>query len=94
MFEAYRKPLLDDSLALAATVFVIGGYVFSIQVMRQGDIAFIAPFRYTSLLWALVLGWLVFGDWPDALTLVGAAIIVATGLFAFWRERLAGRESG
>lgn len=76
-------------LVLGAGLTVIGGYVFSIQVMRQGDIAFIAPFRYTALIWALVLGWVVFGEWPDSLTMIGAAIIVGTGLFSFWRQQLA-----
>ena len=68
-------------------VFVLGGYFFSIQVMRVGDIGFIAPFRYTGLLWALLLGWVVFGDWPGALTLIGAGIVVATGVFTLYRER-------
>jgi S-adenosylmethionine uptake transporter len=55
--------------------------------MRVGDVSFVAPFRYTGLIWALVLGWLVFGDWPKPLTLIGAGIIVATGLFTLYRER-------
>ncbi|MDV7143671.1 DMT family transporter [Tropicimonas sp. TH_r6] len=62
-------------------------YIFSTLAMRVGDIAFAAPFRYTSLLWAMLLGFLVFGDWPDAVTLLGAAIVVATGIFTFHRER-------
>ena len=66
---------------------MLGGYFFSIQVMRVGDIGFIAPFRYTGLLWALLLGWVVFGDWPGALTLIGAGIVVATGVFTLYRER-------
>ncbi|NUH65605.1 DMT family transporter [Sulfitobacter sp. S0837] len=70
-----------------SAVFVLGGYFFSIQVMRVGDVSFIAPFRYTGLLWALLLGWLVFGDWPGTLTLIGAAIVVATGIFTLYRER-------
>ncbi|WP_299592002.1 DMT family transporter [uncultured Tateyamaria sp.] len=81
---------IDMRLALligGASVFIIGGYFFSVQVMRVGEISFIAPFRYTGLVWALVLGWLVFGDWPSSLTLVGAAIVVATGLFTLYRER-------
>ena len=65
----------------------MGGYFFSIQVMRTGDVAFIAPFRYTGLLWALLLGWLIFGDWPGTLTLIGAGIVVATGVFTLYRER-------
>ena len=81
---------VDLRLALligGASVFIIGGYFFSVQVMRVGEISFIAPFRYTGLVWALALGWLVFGDWPSSLTLIGAAIVVATGLFTLYRER-------
>ncbi|WP_415401667.1 DMT family transporter [Tateyamaria sp. SN3-11] len=74
-------------LIAGASVFIIGGYFFSVRVMRVGEISFVAPFRYTGLVWALVLGWLVFGDWPSTLTLVGAAIVVATGLFTLYRER-------
>lgn len=69
-----------------AAVFVIGGYVFSVSAMRSGEIGVVAPFRYTSLLSALLLGWFVFGDWPDTLTLFGAGIVVATGLFTLYRE--------
>ncbi|WP_299781014.1 DMT family transporter [uncultured Roseobacter sp.] len=75
------------TLIAASSLFIVGGYYFSVQVMRAGDVSFIAPFRYTGLIWALVLGWLVFGDWPSTLTLLGAGIIVATGLFTLYRER-------
>lgn len=75
------------SLLLAAALFIIGGYLFSIMTMRVGEISFIAPFRYTSLLWALMLGFVVFGDWPDSLTMVGIVIVVVTGAFTFYRER-------
>ena len=75
------------ALICGAAVFIIGGYFFSVRVMRVGEITFIAPFRYTGLVWALVLGWLVFGDWPSTLTLLGAGIVVATGLFTLYRER-------
>ncbi|WP_299288770.1 DMT family transporter [uncultured Tateyamaria sp.] len=81
---------IDTRLAAligGASVFIIGGYFFSVQVMRVGEISFIAPFRYTGLVWALVLGWVVFGDWPSSVTLFGATIVVATGLFTLYRER-------
>ena len=83
------QPVSQDMVILivAAGLFVVGGYFFSVQVMRVGDVSFVAPFRYTGLIWALVLGWLVFGDWPKPLTLIGAGIIVATGLFTLYRER-------
>ena len=81
------------TLICCAAVTIIAAYFFSVQAMRQGEIAFIAPFRYTSLVWALVLGWFVFADWPDTLTLLGGAIIVATGIFTLWREQRARASS-
>ncbi len=82
-------PLNNLELALIAgsSVFILLGYLFSVMVMRIGDVSFIAPFRYTGLIWALLLGWAVFGDWPDPITLLGATIVVSTGLFALSRER-------
>lgn len=74
-------------LILGAAVMVLGGYLFSIMVMRVGDISFVSPFRYTGLIWALLLGWFVFGDWPHPLTLIGAGVVVASGIFMLYRER-------
>ncbi|WP_424831567.1 DMT family transporter [Ruegeria sp.] len=76
-------------LVAGAAVFVMMGYVFSVMVMRVGEVGFVAPFRYSSLLWALGLGWLVFGDWPDDVTMLGAALVVGGGLFTLFRERAA-----
>jgi drug/metabolite transporter (DMT)-like permease len=56
--------------------------------MRVGDIGFVAPFRYTALLWAIVIGYVLFGAFPDQWTLLGAAIVVATGAYTLWRERI------
>ena len=79
---------LNGLMIVGASVFILGGYYFSVRVMRVGDVSFIAPFRYTGLVWALILGWFVFGDWPTNLTLLGAGIVVATGLFTLYRERV------
>lgn len=79
-------------LIAASSVFIVGGYYFSVQVMRQGDVSFVAPFRYTGLLWALILGWLVFGEWPTALTLLGAGIIVGASAYTMVRERRVSRR--
>jgi drug/metabolite transporter (DMT)-like permease len=68
-----------------AAIFV--GYVTSVASMRVGDLAFVAPFRYMSLVIAMLVGFVVFGEVPDGWTLVGAAIVVASGAYAFWRER-------
>ena len=69
-----------------ATGFLIFGYIASVSAMRFGDIGFVAPFRYVSLLVALILGVMVFGEWPNLLAIVGATVVVATGLFTLYRE--------
>jgi len=71
-----------------ASVFIIAAYVFSVSAMRVGEIGFVAPFRYTSLLVAMLIGAVVFGEIPDALTLVGAAVVVSMGLFTLYRENV------
>lgn len=73
-------------LLLTASVFVIVGYLSSIMVMRVGEISFVAPFRYTALVWALLLGWLLFGDWPAPVVLLGAGIVAGSGVFTLYRE--------
>ncbi|WP_138934566.1 DMT family transporter [Roseovarius arcticus] len=76
----------------AASILIIAGYLTSIAVVRVGDISFTAPFRYTAILWALALGWFVFGDWPAPIVLLGAGIVVASGVFTLYREALLGRR--
>lgn len=87
VFEGWQPFSQTSALQLTgATLFLICGYIASVSAMRFGEIGFVAPFRYTSLLVALVLGIVVFQEWPNALTLVGAVIVVATGLFTLYRE--------
>ncbi len=83
-------PVTAHDLVLigGAAVALIVGYLTVVMTMRVGEIALIAPFRYMALLWAIVLGWIAFGELPDALTLFGAGLVVATGVFTFWRERV------
>ena len=68
-------------------VFLLVGYFYSVSSMRTGEIGFVQPFRYTLLIWATLLGILMFGEWPDFWTMAGGAVVVATGLFTFYRER-------
>jgi drug/metabolite transporter (DMT)-like permease len=72
---------------LGAGGFLILGYLCAVSAMRWGDVSMVAPFRYTSLLWAIILGFVAFGDLPDHWTLVGAAIVVGAGIFTLLRER-------
>jgi drug/metabolite transporter (DMT)-like permease len=59
--------------------------------LRVGDISAVAPFRYSQLLWAMLLGYLIFGDVPDGAMVLGASVIVVSGLYAFHRERIRNR---
>jgi len=74
-------------LLAGAAVFIVLGYLFIVSAARTGDIGVVAPFRYTALIWALGLGWAAFGDFPDTLTLTGAGVVVATGIYTYYRER-------
>ena len=67
--------------------FLIVGYLCAVTAMRAGYIGVVAPFRYTSLLWAIGLGFVAFGDLPDGWTLIGAATVVASGIYTLLRER-------
>jgi drug/metabolite transporter (DMT)-like permease len=78
------------SMAAAAALLLIG-YQFIILAMRSGEIAFVAPYRYTALLWAILFGMLLFGEWPDSAMLAGAALVVGSGLYSLYRERKVGR---
>ncbi len=76
----------------AAAGFLVVGYLFAVMTMRVGDIGFVSPFRYTVLLWAILLGIVVFGEVPDAPTLLGSLIVVGTGLYTLHRERRLARR--
>jgi len=73
---------------LAAAVIGIGAYYAITEAMRLGDVSLIAPFRYTRLVFALILAVALLGERPDALTLLGAALVVGSGLYALARERM------
>ena len=85
--------LRQVGLLFGSSGFVILGYVLSIVVMKVGEISFVSPFRYTGLIWALITGFLFFGEWPKMSSLVGAAIIAATGIYTVLREARLRREA-
>jgi len=77
----------EAGLFSGAIVFGIAGYYAIVSAMRVGDASIVAPFRYSRLLFALLTGLFVFGDRLDSLSLLGAVIIIGTGLYTFARER-------
>lgn len=72
-------------LALGLVMGMVA-YGALVAATRLGDIAATVPFRYTRLLFAMLIGLFFFGEWPDGWTLAGAALVVGAGLFTFWRE--------
>lgn len=71
-----------------ALVFGIAAYWAITQAMRLGEVSVITPFRYSRLVFAMVVGMVVFGERPDLYTFLGAALIILSGLYTFARERL------
>jgi len=78
---------LEAGYFLGGVIFGVAGYYGIVAAMRAGDASVITPFRYTRLLFSLIVGMLIFHERPDALTLLGAALILGTGLYTFLRER-------
>jgi len=75
----------------AATVFGVAAYYALTAAMRIGEVSVVTPFRYTRLVFALILGVLVFAERPDAMTLLGSAVIVGSGIYTLLRSRRVAR---
>ena len=76
----------DPALFLAMAVFGTSGITLISQAFRMAQAATVAPFDYTALVWASVLGWIVWSDIPDMWVFVGAAVIIASGVYLILRE--------
>lgn len=87
--------MTGGAMVLGAVIFGAASYYGIVQAMRIADAAVVTPFRYTRLLFSLVVGVVIFGERPDMLTLLGAGLVIGTGLYTFLREqRLARRMAG
>jgi drug/metabolite transporter (DMT)-like permease len=92
-FEPWQPVSMESTALLATTsVFLVIGYFGVVTAMRVGDIGFISPFRYSVLLFSIMGGALVFGEYPDSYTLIGAAFIVASGVYTIYRERIVHKQ--
>jgi drug/metabolite transporter (DMT)-like permease len=81
-------PTPSQLLALIM-VGVLGGvsHLLLTESYRHAPASLVAPFDYMAMLWALVLGYFIFDEIPDVMVFIGAAIVIAAGLFVIWRER-------
>ena len=92
-WEVWR-PMAPPDIAVVAisAVFLAIGNFLIVIAFRSGEVAVVAPFRYTLLIWAALGGYLAFGEVPDGWAIVGAALIVGSGLYALHREVVRRRE--
>lgn len=90
----WRTPGLLEALMLVAIGFFGGlGHYAVILAYERTEVSVVAPFAYTELIWATILGFMVFGDLPDPWTFAGAGVIVASGLYVLYRERRISRST-
>jgi len=64
------------------------GYMFLISSIRVGEVSIVMPFRYSRIIFLLILGMIIFNEKPSLLMLLGAILIISSGTFMMWRERL------
>ncbi len=75
--------------AILVGIGILGGagHIFLTESYRYASASVVAPFDYTTMIWALILGYALFGETPTIMIVIGSLIIVAAGLFVIWRER-------
>lgn len=78
---------------IASALLVALAQPLMIESFRLGEVGLVAPFKYTSLVWAVLLGLLVWGDLPDAWTWVGSTLVVGSGLYIWHREMSLAKEN-
>jgi drug/metabolite transporter (DMT)-like permease len=89
---AWVTPSAYDLIFLVAIGMISIGAQFSInRSLRLAPASVVVPYQYSMLVWAILFGYAVFGDVPDRFMLTGSAIIIAAGLYIFWREQAVGR---
>lgn len=87
-FETWIVPPLQTVAYLfVAALFVTAGNVYVIKAYRTGDVTVLSPFRYSIIFFAVLMGFIAFGEIPDLFTIAGATLIVAAGLYTIVHER-------
>lgn len=76
------------ALLMLASVLGVAAHLTIIHALEIAPATVLQPFNYSLLVWATGIGFLVFGDLPDSWTVAGGAIVVAAGLYTWWRERV------
>lgn len=86
-------PLADLGLAAGVAVLSFSAMICMITAYRLGEAAVVAPMQYSQLIWALFYGSMFFDEQVDTMTLIGAGLIIASGVYIVWRESRGGKVS-
>ncbi len=92
----YWTPMSPTDLLLLAILGVVGltAFVLMNLSLKLSPASVVVPFQYTMIVWAVILGYIFFGDAPRLHTILGAAVIIASGLFIFLREQRLAKATG
>jgi len=85
--------LLQTAYLVGIVVMAAIGYAAITMAMRMGDVGVITPLRYTRIVFAMAIGVIIFGEKLDAMTLIGTAIVILSGLFTIYREQRARKRA-
>lgn len=77
---------------VASGLFIGLAHYLLIEAFRWGEAALVSPFKYANVLWASIFGFLMFGDIPGTMTILGAVIVASSGVYILHRERVRMRE--
>ena len=91
--QGWLVPSLGDGVALIGIGLLGGvGQILLTDSYRHAPASTVAPFAYTTMIWAVAIGYFAFGEVPQPIVLMGAVIVIAAGLFVIWRERQLGLD--
>lgn len=79
--------LYTTSILGIASLFLMTGFIGIVSSMRVGEIAVVSPFRYSVLIFAILIGLIFFDEIPNTLTMIGSLIVVGSGIYTIYRER-------
>ena len=86
IFVAQPHSPLTWALLFAGGVIGAAAQLFMVAALKVAPVAVVSPFDYTQIIWATLLGWLIWSSLPTLNTLLGAALIIASGIYVAWRE--------
>jgi drug/metabolite transporter (DMT)-like permease len=91
-FNWIKPTAVDFGLLMVLGVVAMTAFHCVNRSLKLAPASVVVPYQYTMIIWAVALGWMVFGDVPDAFTITGGAIICAAGLYILWREQIVARR--